>query len=275
MTRLQDAHVLITGGSSGIGLATAQRVLDRGARVSIVARDAERLAAAADALESRVGDPTRVCAQSADVTDREAFEQALGLVIAQFGPVDVLVTSAGGARPGLFEDASDEDFEQQMALNYFGTLFPIRAVVRTMIERRQGHLVLIASTAAIIGVVGYSAYCAAKFAVRGLAEVLRTELKPHGIVVTCSYPPDTDTPGLAAEEATKPLATRTLSAKVKVRSPESVARDLVLGIERNRLDVTHDPQTALLLRGGGLLAPVVRHTMDRHVRKANESGAAQ
>ena len=86
MTTLEDAHVLITGGSQGIGFATAQRVLDRGGRVSIVARDAEKLAVAEDALESRVGDPTRVCAETADVTDREGFETALGLIIAQFGP---------------------------------------------------------------------------------------------------------------------------------------------------------------------------------------------
>ena len=80
VTTLEDAHVLITGGSQGIGFATAQRVLDRGGRVSTVARDAEKLAVAEDALESRVGDPTRVCAQTADVTDREGFETALGLL---------------------------------------------------------------------------------------------------------------------------------------------------------------------------------------------------
>ncbi len=278
VTVLEDAHVLITGGSQGIGLATAHRVLDRGGRVSIVARDAERLAAAADELEARVGDPTRVCVESADVTDREGFETALGLVIAQFGPVDVLVANAGGARPGLFTEMSIDVFEQQMQLNYFGALHPVRAVVPSMIERGGGHLVLVSSVAGLIGVVGYSAYGPAKFALRGLAETIRPELKPHGIKVTCVYPPDTDTPGLAAEESTKPDATRSISALVAPRSAESVAREIVTGIERDRNDVTCDRTTALMLRAGGaggLLGPVARRTMDRHVRKASGSDPAQ
>jgi 3-dehydrosphinganine reductase len=267
--------VLITGGSQGIGLATAQRVLDRGGRVSIVARDTARLAAAADALEARVGDATRVCAESADVTDRDGFETALALIIAQFGPVDVLITCAGGARPRMFTDAPVDDFEQQMTLNYFGTLYPIRAVVPSMIERKAGHLLLVASAAALTGAIGYSAYCPSKFAVRGLAETLHSELKPHGIVVGCAYPPDVDTPGFELENATKPAATRSLSERVKPRSAESVAHDLVAGIEDDRISITSDRQTALLLRAGGLLGPVVRHTMDRHLRKASESDDAE
>ena len=103
MTRLRDAHVLVTGGSSGIGLETARRALARGARVSIVARDTGRLAGALDDLEREVGDRTRVAAEPADVTDAAHLDAAMTLLTAQFGPVDVLVTSAGAARPGHFE----------------------------------------------------------------------------------------------------------------------------------------------------------------------------
>ncbi len=99
MTQLQDAHVLITGGSSGIGLETARRALARGARVSIVARDPERLADALHGLERGVGDETRVAAAPADVTDPEHLDAAVTLLVAQFGPVDVLVTCAGRRAP--------------------------------------------------------------------------------------------------------------------------------------------------------------------------------
>lgn len=269
MTSLAGAHVLITGGSAGIGYATAAHALDRGARVSLVARDAERLAVAEDRLETRVGDPTRVAAEPADVTDPEMFEQALGLLVAQFGPVNVLVTNAGGARPGHFEELPASVFTEQMELNYFGTLHPIRAVVPSMIERGRGHLVLVSSGAGIVGVYGYSAYSPAKFAVRGLAETLRSELKPHGIVVGCAYPPDTDTPGLEREGETKPAATASISATIKVRSAEAVGKGIVAGIERDRLVITFDGSTAALARIGGLLGPVVRATMDRHVRRAD------
>jgi 3-dehydrosphinganine reductase len=268
VTRLADAHVLVTGGSSGIGLETARLALERGARVSIVARDAERLARALDDLERGVGDGTRVAAEPADVTDPERLEAACALLTAQLGPVDVLVTSAGAARPGHFERLARTVFEEQMALDYFGTLHAVRAVVPSMIERRRGHLVLLSSTAGLVGVYGYSAYAPAKFAVRGLAETLRAELKPYDVVVGCAYPPDTDTPGLARENLDKPAATARISAGMKVRSPQTVARAIVRGIERNRLVITADSGTALLARAAGLLGPYLRASFDRHVRRA-------
>lgn len=268
MTRLADAHVLVTGGSAGIGLATARLALDRGARVSLVARDPDRLAAAAAGLEAGIGDATRVAAEPADVTDPAALEQAVLLLTTQFGPVDVLIANAGAAVPGHFEDLDASVFEDQMRLNYFGTLHTIRAVVPAMIARRAGHILVVSSDAGIVGVYGYSAYSPTKFAVRGLAETLRAELKPHGIVVACAFPPDTDTPGLAAEDSTKPEATKRISEGIRVRTPDEVARAIVRGIERDRFVVTADPSSAMLARAAGLIAPFVRRSMDRHVRKA-------
>ncbi len=116
------------------------------------------------------------------------------------GPVDVLLTSAGGAHPGYFGELDDAVFRAQMDVDYFGTLHAVRAVVPSMTERGRGHLVLVSSTAALVGVFGYSAYAPAKYAVRGLAETLRPELAPAGIVVACAYPPDTRTPGLRRRE---------------------------------------------------------------------------
>jgi 3-dehydrosphinganine reductase len=270
VTRLADAHVLVTGGSSGIGLETARQALARGARVSIVARDTGRLAGAVAELEYESA-PTRVAGEPADVTDPDRLDAAIALLVAQFGPVDVLVTSAGEARPGRFEQLPLDVFEDQMALNFFGTLHTVRAVVPAMLERRRGHLVLVSSTAGLVGVYGYSAYAPTKFALRGLAETLRAELKPYGIVVSCAYPPDTDTPGLARENRDKPEATARISAAVKVRSPATVAAAMVRGIERDRLVITADPGTAVLARAAGLLGPYLRSSFDRHVRRAAAS----
>ena len=99
MSTLDGAHVLVTGGSSGIGLETARGALRRGARVSLIARDAGRLASAEDDLETGAGDATRVAAEPADVTDPAALERALALLTAQFGPVDVAVANAGAPSP--------------------------------------------------------------------------------------------------------------------------------------------------------------------------------
>ncbi len=135
-----------------------------------------------------MGDPARVAVANADVADPAALGRAVDVLVAQLGPVDVLVTSAGFSHPGLFLELEAGVFEQQMAVNYFGTLHTIRAVVPAMVERRRGHLVLVSSTVGFLGVYGFSAYAPAKFAVRGLAETLRGELKPHGIVVACRVP---------------------------------------------------------------------------------------
>jgi 3-dehydrosphinganine reductase len=260
VTKLTDAHVVITGGSSGIGLETARLAVGRGARVSLIARDAGRLATAAMHVGAAVTAP-------ADVTDADALAEALTTVATANGPCDVLVTSAGAAHPGYFEQLDDSVFREQMDVDYFGTLHAVRAVVPSMIQRGRGHVVTISSTAGLIGVFGYSAYGPAKFAVRGLAETLRPELAPHGIVVACAYPPDTRTPGLDAENALKPPETERISAAITPRDAVDVARAIVTGIEKDRLVITADAQTAALARAAGLLAPYVRRTMDRQVRK--------
>jgi len=260
VTKLADAHVVITGGSSGIGLETARLAVARGGRVSLIARAAGRLARAA-------ADVGAASTASADVADAAAVDDAVASVVDANGPCDVLVTAAGTAHPGYFERLDDAVFRDQMEVDYFGTLHAVRAVVPSMIQRGRGHVVTVSSAAGLIGVFGYSAYGPAKYAVRGLAETLRPELAPHGIVVACAYPPDTRTPGFDAENALKPPETARISAAIKPRDAGAVARALVTGIEKDRLVITADVQTAALARAAGLLGPYVRRTMDRQVRK--------
>jgi 3-dehydrosphinganine reductase len=213
---------------------------------------------------------TATATAAADVTDVEAVAAAVAACGGVHGPVDVLLTSAGGAHPGYFGELDAAVFRAQMEVDYFGTLHAVRAVVPSMMERGRGHLVLVASTAALVGVFGYSAYAPAKYAVRGLAETLRPELAPSGIVVACAYPPDTRTPGFDAENALKPAETAKISEAITPRDAEHVAKALVAGIEKDRLVITADFQTAALARAAGLLGPYVRHTMDRTVRRVRE-----
>jgi len=275
VTRLAGAHVLVTGGSSGIGLAVAEQCAAAGSRVSIVARNPGRLAAACDRV-TRVATagPGSVVAESADVTDPAAVQRAVVAAETALGPVDVCVTSAGYALPGGFTELDDAAFRDQMEVDYFGTVHVLRAVVPGMVERRRGHLVLVSSTVATLGVVGYSAYAPVKFAVRGLAETLRPELAPYGIVVACSYPPDTDTPGYAEENRHKPDATRAVSANIEPRTAGAVGRTIVRGIERDRLVITSDPTTTVLVRAGALLRPFVDRHLDRLARKAGHGPGA-
>lgn len=258
---------MITGGSSGIGLAVAEGCAARGAAVSLLARDTDRLAAARQRIAT-AAPGARVDVAPADVTDPAALGRGIDALVGSLGPVDVLVTSAGYARPGHFVDLDAGVFRDQMEVDYFGTLHAVRAVVPSMIERRRGHLVLVSSTVAFVGIYGYSAYAPAKHAVRWLAETLRPELKPFGITVACAYPPDTETPGLDRENEHKPEVTRRISRGITPRPAATVAAAIVAGIERDRFVITADPTTAALARTAGLLAPVLHPYLDRHLPDA-------
>jgi 3-dehydrosphinganine reductase len=265
MVDLTKAHAIITGGSSGIGRAVARQLAARGARLSLLARRQDLLDETAGELRAA---GHQVETASVDVADRDAVTAAVDRVCGVLGPCDVLVTSAGMVEPGYFSALPDEVFGQTMDVDYFGTLWPIRAVVPSMVERRSGSIVGVSSGAGLVGVFGYSAYSPAKFAVRGLLEVLRCELAPYGVRVGCACPPDTDTPQLAYENQIKPPETAAISGAIKPLSAERVARSIVRGIERERFLITADAQTKLLARLTGLAPGLLQGMFDRTVRKA-------
>jgi 3-dehydrosphinganine reductase len=268
MVDLTDAHAIITGGSSGIGRAVAERLAARGARISLIARRQELLDEVATELRSA---GHRVETAAVDVTNREAVTAAIDRLVTTVGPCDVLVTSAGMVEPGYFSALDDDVFRQTIDVDYFGTLWPIRAVVPSMVARRSGSIVGVSSGAGLVGVFGYSAYSPAKFAVRGLLEVLRCELAPYDVHVGCACPPDTDTPQLAYENRIKPRETAAISGAIKPLSAERVAQSIVRGIDRRRFLITADVQTRLLARLTGVAPGVLRGMFDRTVRKAQRA----
>jgi 3-dehydrosphinganine reductase len=208
---------------------------------------------------------------SVDVADQGALIGALNKLTAEAGPCDVLVTSAGQARPGHFLELDDEVFRRMIEVDYFGTLFAVRTVAPAMVARGRGSIVAISSAAGLLGIYGYTAYSPAKFAVRGLMESLRDELAPHGVHVACVYPPDVDTPQLAEENQWKPAETAAVGGSIKPLSAGRVAKVIVRAIERERFAIYPDRATALLAGVGPLAAPVVRRLVDRKVRAAQRS----
>lgn len=267
MTRFDGAHVVVTGGSEGIGLAVGAEAAARGATVSLIARRPDVLAAAAAGLD-RVA-PGRVHHAVADVGDADAVAAAVAALTGAAGPCDVLVCCAGYAVPGYFEDLPTDEFERHMRVNYLGAVHSVRAVLGDMRRRGRGHVALTSSTAGIIGVYGYGAYSPAKFALRGLAEVLRAEAGPDGVRVSVIHPPDTTTPGFARENLTKPPETAALSAAIAPVTAEAMAVRVADGIERDRPQIFGDRTTAVLSRTAGMLAPVIRSATARTIRRAS------
>jgi len=253
----EGANVIITGGSSGIGKATAKLLAGYGANVFIIARDHKKLGETLEEIEAqRVSPDQRFGAFSADVRSYEQLEQAIAEIVEAGGAPDILISSAGITYPGYFEQLPPPVFRELMDTNYFGTVHAVKAVLPHMISKGHGHIVTISSIGGLIGLFGYTAYAASKFAVCGFAEALRSELKPHNIGVSVLLPFDTNTPQLWGENKIKPLETKMITGTVKPdkltrpgefiahgflklltgggkpMSPEQVATTLVKGIER-------------------------------------------
>jgi 3-dehydrosphinganine reductase len=225
--------VLVTGGSSGIGLAAAKQLAAAGAQVWLSARRREVLEAALKEVEAARRDESQLCGiVPADVSDPKQAAQLVETVTRFAGAPDAVFNSAGITQPGYVQELSLEVFERLMQVNYFGTVYVTIAVLPGMLERGSGHIINISSMAGYLGVFGYSAYGATKFAVAGFSEVLRAEMKSHGIRVSVAFPPDTDTPQLAYEEPFKPAETKAISGNAKALSAEKVARSILRQAEK-------------------------------------------
>ncbi|KAG8571898.1 hypothetical protein GDO81_011821 [Engystomops pustulosus] len=203
--KLAGAHVVVTGGSSGIGKCIAIECFKQGAFITLVARDESKLVQAKKEIEKyAINDKQVVLCISVDVSkDYRQVENVIKQAQEKLGPVDMLVNCAGTSIAGKFEEIDIDRFSRLMKVNYLGSVYPSRAVISTMKERRLGRIVFVSSQAGQLGLFGYTAYSPTKFALRGLAEALQMEIKPYNVYVTVAYPPDTDTPGFAEENKSK------------------------------------------------------------------------
>lgn len=186
---LAQRHALVTGASRGIGLEVARRLLDHGARVTLLGRNVQSLQSAAESLAAHgeVGFVSANISEQADV--RSAFEQAVG----RFGVVDVLVNNAGQAVSERFDRLDEAAWNKMIAVNLTGTFHCIQAVLPGMLEQQWGRIVNVASTAGLVGYAYVSAYCAAKHGVIGLTRSLALETAKKGVTVNAVCPGYTET----------------------------------------------------------------------------------
>lgn len=261
--RSRPPWALVTGGSSGIGLALAEALRGRGCHVVILGRDPGRLAAASARLGGR-----HVEALAMDVTEGPAVAAGMAALVARLGPPEWVITSAGLAIPGRFLDQPLAEHEAQWRANYLGSLHVVHALAPSMARAGQGRIILVSSAAALGGFAGYGAYAPSKWAVRGLGEILSLELGAHGVHVLTAFPPDTDTPQLAGERARRPAFTARFAAGNTPLSAGFVAARILAAADRGARHVAPGFGASLLLRAGRpfarYLEAVQRKLLRRH-----------
>lgn len=236
--------VVITGGSSGIGLAVAKDFAGKNANVIIISRNAEKLEAAKKSI-GVVYPNAVVDTVIADVAISDQITRAINTIDGKYGTIDVLINCAGISSCKRFKDHSNYQLEKEMQVNYMGAVYASKAAW-AYLKKSKGQLSFVSSVAGYIGVIGYSSYVPTKFAMRGLAECLRYEGKDDGIKVSVIYPPDTDTPMMENTRANSIPETRALSKNIRLKTAEEVATIYLRGLEKNKFEIYCDFESRMI-----------------------------
>lgn len=203
---------VITGGAKGIGLATAQALLARGARVALLD------------LENVALDHPNALSVRCDVSQSSEVQAAADQVTEQLGPISVWVNNAGLARHRWIPDYTEAEIDLMLAVNLKGTILGSQAALKSMIPHRRGHIINVISTASLRGIPSETVYCAAKWGVRGFTQGLAEEAAPHRIRVTAILPGGVDT--AFWDDASQRQAPKQLFLK-----PEHIADGIVRCLE--------------------------------------------
>ncbi|MFO8057045.1 MAG: SDR family NAD(P)-dependent oxidoreductase [bacterium] len=258
-----DRHVIISGGSSGIGLALAARLRREGARLSLLARDPEKLERAGARVDAG---GSEVKTYPCDVSDEQSVRETLELLTSRQGDPDWLLNCAGVLAGDYFEKFSAEDFRRLMDINFFGTLH-LTMVALPGLKRRKGRIINVSSMAGVTGIFGYTSYCASKHAVAGFTEALRSELAPQGVKVHLVLPPEAETPMLEEVRKSRPPETRAVAETIPALAADAVASSILANVRQGRYLIVPGGRTRLLFFLGRVFPGLERKMQDVLVRK--------
>jgi NAD(P)-dependent dehydrogenase (short-subunit alcohol dehydrogenase family) len=241
MTTFNDTTVAITGAASGIGRALATASADRGAQLAICDVDEEGLAETRQKVQSR---GARCITERVDVSERDAVQDWADSVQQEFGSVGVIINNAGVSVSGSVEGVSIEDFEWLMSINFWGVVYGTRAFLPLIRKAGQGRVVNVSSIFGIVASPTQSAYNAAKFAVRGFTESLRTELEfdDAEIGASCVHPGGIDTEivrnaryaDTGAMDRDREEIIEEFEKMIARTSPEDAAETILDGVEADK-----------------------------------------
>ena len=246
LTNFTGVVAVITGGASGIGLATARTLHSRGAHIVLADINSSGLLQARDLISQHNSEAQgQILTITTDVTNESQVNELIRQTVAAFGRIDLVVTSAGIGRGGAIDTFSASDMQMMMNINFMGTYHCVQASLPIMRQQQSGHFVFLSSVAGKFGVPLLTAYCASKWAVRGFSSALRAELHETGIGITTVYPAWVDTPMVKQEE-------NSLNRMdiVVMLTPDQVASDILQAVIHDQRDLTlaPNPDIAFILQ---------------------------
>jgi 3-dehydrosphinganine reductase len=255
--------VVITGGSSGLGLALAMQLVKRGAKIILIARNREKLEVARNQIKMSGGS---VNIYSSDVSSIESITDTFKKIVLEVGEPDILINSAGVLREGYFDKLSVEIFREVIETNYFGVLNSITAALPSIIKSK-GRIVNIASVAGLMGVFGYTAYCSSKFALVGLSESLRYEMKPLGVKVHLVCPSEFVSAMTLNLNDTRTPENKAHTLTIPEYDLDTMVRDTIKGMERNQFMIVPGLLCRLTVRGARSFPAISRWISDYRIRQ--------
>ncbi|KAG6866462.1 hypothetical protein C0991_003980 [Blastosporella zonata] len=240
----RSKHCYVTGGSAGLGLSLAILLTKKGADVSIVARNEERLQKALEQLESARQTPNQTLkAYSFSLNDAESSAAAFEAASKGNGGKcpDAVFLCAGASRPGFFVEEDEASLRRGMDNGYWVQAWSALAAAKRMShDKFPGKIVFVSSILGYMSMVGYSSYSPAKHALRGLAETLRSELLLYSVSVHIFFPGTIYSPGYIEENKTKPKITLKIEESDDGMQPDAAAQGLLQGVERGQFHISAD-----------------------------------
>ncbi len=259
---------VVCGGSKGIGRETAKEIVLLGGSVCVIGRGLESLESAVFEIRGLLRWDTQfVELIKCDATDMDRMKPALNEFIARKGTPDFLINLVGYAYPQYIQNLTLNDFRNSMETNYFGQLVPTLILLPHFKAARKGHIANVSSIMGFFGIMGYAAYAPAKYAIVGLTEALRHELKPCNVTFSVLYPPDTETPGYETENRTKPKECTLMAESMKPLKANKVAEIFVEGILKKRLAIMPG-EAGMLWRISRFFPWLLRWIIDRQYHQA-------
>jgi len=229
---------IIPGGSKGMGKATSKSFVQLGGSICIIARGMDELSKTQEeCYKLRSEESQFVEIISCDTTDMDKLKPVITDVINKHKVPDYLFNFVGYAYAQYIEKLTLEDFKRNMDVNYYGQLVPTLIVLPYFLESKQGYVTFTSSVMGFMAIMGYTTYCPTKYALFGLAEILRHELLPYNIKVSVLFPVDTDTPGFAQENKIKPEECKIISESGTVMTAEEVAEIFIDGILNEQFEI--------------------------------------